>query len=78
MKNLLAILSLLLISSCASQTKLAKIESREWKDLTCSGIATWHNCRQQAQAICPRGFYTADSLENVLIQRRMVSVACKA
>lgn len=68
----------ILVSACAGHTQLAKVNSHEWTELTCSGISTWHNCQQEAQAICPHGFYTADSLENLLIQRRVVSVACKA
>jgi hypothetical protein len=68
----------LMISGCASQTQLAKIDSHEWTELTCSGFLTWNECKQEAQAICPHGFYTADPLENWLIQRRVVSVACKA
>jgi hypothetical protein len=66
-----------LISGCAAHTQLAKIDSNEWNELTCSGFLTWNECRQEAQAMCPRGFYTADHLENWLIQRRVVSVACK-
>ena len=77
MKNLLVIMSLVLVSGCASQAKLAKIESYEWTELTCSGFLTWNECRQEARAICPNGFYTADYLENYTIQRREVSVACK-
>jgi hypothetical protein len=66
------------LSGCAAQTQLAKVNSNEWTELTCSGFLTWNECRQEAQAMCPRGFYTADHLENWLIQRRVVSVACKA
>ena len=77
MKNLLVIISLVLVSGCASQSKLAKIESYEWTELKCSGFLTWNECRQEARAICPNGFYTADYLENYTIQRREVSVACK-
>ena len=76
MKILLAI-SLILLSGCASQTQLAKIESHEWTELKCSGFLTWNECRQEARAICPNGFYTADYFENYTIQRREVSVACK-
>jgi len=67
----------LLVSGCASQTQLAKIDSYEWTELTCSGFLTWNECRQEAHAICPHGFYTADYYENYNIQRRVVSVACK-
>lgn len=78
MKNILIFTLLLLVSGCASQTQLAKIDSHEWTDLKCSGFLTWHECRQEARAICPNGFYTADYLENYTIQRREVSVACKS
>ena len=78
MKILLVIMSLVLASGCASQTQLAKIEPHEWTELKCSGFLTWHECRQEARAICPNGFYTADYLENYTIQRREVSVACKS
>ncbi|MGQ0443267.1 MAG: hypothetical protein ACT4OH_07485, partial [Methylophilaceae bacterium] len=76
MKSVIVI-TLLLLSGCASQTQLAKIESHEWTELTCSGFQTWQNCRSEAQAICQNGFYTANSLENILIQRRVVEVACR-
>ena len=66
-----------LLAGCASQTQLAKIESSQWTEITCSGFLTWNECRQEALAICPNGFYTSDSLENYTIQRRQVSVACK-
>lgn len=68
----------MIVAGCAAHTQLAKIDSSEWTELTCSGFLTWNECRQEAQAICPHGFYTADHLENWLIQRRVVSVACKA
>ena len=76
MKNLLALMLLVLFSGCASQAKLAKVDAHEWTDLKCSGFLTWNECRQEARA-CPNGFYTADYLENYTIQRREVSVACK-
>ena len=78
MKKLLVLFSLLFLSGCASQTQLAKIDAHEWTDLKCSGFLTWNECRQEARAICPNGFYTADYLENYTIQRREVSVACKS
>ena len=76
--NKILILGALLLSACASQSKLAKLESHEWTELTCSGFKTWHDCRAEAQATCPHGFYTANHLENWLIQRRVVEVACKS
>ena len=67
-----------LLTACASHTQFAKTDSQQWTELTCSGFLTWNECRQEAQAICPHGYHTADQLENWLIQRRVVSVACKA
>ena len=83
MKNFLILLSRVfvfgvLVSGCASQTQLAKIDSHEWTALKCSGFLTWHECRQEARAICPNGFYMADQLESYTIQRREVSIACKS
>ena len=78
MKILLAVISLVLVSGCASKTQLAKIDSHEWTELKCSGFLTWNECRQEARAICPKGFYTSDYLENYTIQRREVSIACKS
>ena len=72
------LISLLTLSACASQTKLAKLGPNDWTELTCSGFKNWHDCRTEARGICPNGFYTADSLENLLIQRRVVEVACKS
>ena len=67
-----------IFTACASHTQLAKTNAQQWTELTCSGFLTWNACRQEAQAMCPRGFYMADHLENWHIQRRVVSVACKA
>jgi hypothetical protein len=67
----------IILSGCASQSKLAKIPPNEWTELKCSGFLTWHQCREEARALCPKGFYTADYFENYTIQRREVSVACK-
>ena len=77
MRKYWPLLLTLIFTGCASQTQIAKIDSHEWTELTCSGFLTWNECRQEAQSICPQGFYTADSLENLLIQRRVVNVACK-
>jgi hypothetical protein len=77
-KIYLSILLALSVSACASQTQLAKLDPSEWTELTCSGFLTWNECRQEARAICPHGFYTADYYENYRIQRREVSVACKS
>ena len=68
---------IVLLTACASHTHLSKKDLQHWTQLACSGFLTWNECRQQAQAMCPSGFYTADHLENWLIQRRVVSVACK-
>ena len=75
--KILMLAVIILLTACASQTQLAKRDVQQWTQLACSGFLTWNECRQQAQAMCPRGYYTADHLENWLIQRRVVSVACK-
>lgn len=67
----------LMLAGCAQNSKLANLDSSEWTTLTCSGFSTWNECRQEALAICPKGFYISDKLENYTIQRREVSVACK-
>ena len=69
---------LVILSGCAQNSQLAKLESHEWTTLTCSGFSTWNDCRKEASAICPNGYYSADYLENYAIQRREISVACKA
>lgn len=76
--QLILVSTLVLLSGCAHNNQLAKLESHEWTTLTCSGFLTWNECRKEARAICPNGFYTADYLENFTIQRREISVACKA
>jgi hypothetical protein len=76
-KTLLPVL-LIMLSGCASKSQLARVDSHEWTELKCSGFLTWNECRQEARAICPNGFYTADYLENYTIQRREVSIACKS
>ncbi|WP_020168061.1 MULTISPECIES: hypothetical protein [Methylotenera] len=74
----LVAVGLLLLAGCAQNPKVANLDSYEWTTLTCSGFSTWNECRQEALAICPKGFYISDQLENYTIQRREVSVACKA
>jgi hypothetical protein len=78
MSKILLPVLLVIFSGCASKSQLAKIDSSQWTELKCSGFLTWNECRQEARAICPNGFYTADYLENYTIQRREVSVACKS
>jgi hypothetical protein len=73
----IAMLTLLFLAGCAHQSQYAKLDPSEWTELTCSGFNTWQDCRNEAKAICPRGYYTANHLENLLIQRRVVEVACK-
>ncbi len=77
MRKIFLPMLMLIFSSCANNSQLAKIDAHEWTELKCSGFLTWNECRQEAQAICPNGFYTADYLENYTIQRREISVACK-
>jgi hypothetical protein len=82
--SLLMLTSLTMVSIASSaeisgySPKSAKIEASKWTEIACSGFLTWNDCRQKARSICPSGYYTADALENLLIQRRVVSVACKA
>ena len=66
-----------LLAGCAQSSKLARLDDSEWTTLTCSGFSTWNECRKEALAICPKGFYISEQLENYTIQRREVSVACK-
>ena len=75
--QLILVTVLVVLSGCAQNSQLAKLESHEWTTLTCSGFLTWNECRREAKVICPNGFYTADYLENYTIQRREISVACK-
>ncbi len=77
--KLALIMTVFLLTSCAHQSKQITQEDRyAWKELTCSGIKTWHDCYRSAQAVCPNGFYIVDQLENVYIQRREARVGCKA
>ena len=78
MKNILMLVAVVLLASCTQNSKYAKLEPYDWTELTCSGFLTWNDCRQEARALCPQGFYIADAYENIRIQRREVSVACKA
>ena len=78
-KTVVYIICFLAITGCASSPKHSStLAEKEWSELTCSGFKTWHDCRQQAMLACPNGYHVADSLENLLIQRRVVSIACKA
>ena len=71
-------MAFLLMAGCAQNSKLSRLDDSEWTTLTCSGFSTWNECRQEALAICPKGFYISEQLENYTIQRREVSVACKS
>ena len=82
MKYLMITALIFSVSSWAQDSNLYKSSmnhssSETWKTLTCSGFKTWQDCRAQAKSNCPNGYYTADALENILIQRREVSIACK-
>lgn len=77
-KILLSALLGLLLTACASQSQLTKIDESQWTEVKCSGFLTWHDCRQEALAVCPNGFHMADQFENITIQRREVSIACKS
>ncbi len=82
MKYILMMALLFSASSWAQDANMHKTAMRmssakHWQTLTCSGFKTWQDCREQAKVTCPNGYYTADALENILIQRREVSVACK-
>ncbi len=74
----IVLIACIFLSACASKSQLAKVEAHEWTELKCSGFLTWNECRQEARAVCPNGFHTADYLENYTIQRREVSIACKS
>lgn len=76
-KITLLILCGLLITGCASQTELAMQEQNAWKQYKCSGIKSWHDCKQAALRDCPQGFYIRNELENITIQRREFETACK-
>lgn len=78
MRKILLPLLIIIFSGCASKSQLSKIQPNQWTELKCSGFLTWNECRQQARAICPNGFYSADYFENYTIQRREISVACKS
>lgn len=69
--------SVLLMTGCATQSQLAKIDDYAWSEYTCSGFKTWNDCKQAALAVCPRGFYVKNQFENITIQRREFEVACK-
>jgi hypothetical protein len=77
-KTAFCLICFLAITACTNTPERSNaFAKKEWLELTCSGFKTWHDCRQQAQLACPKGYYIADSLENLLIQRRVVSIACK-
>lgn len=77
-----SILSLVIVaavlSGCIHSPQYARLKIDDWTELTCSGFLSWQDCKQEARAICPNGFYVADNQENYYIQRRVMSVACKA
>ena len=75
--SIIALAIATLLAGCASQTQLAKVEPNQWTALTCSGFLTWNECRQEARSICPNGFLMSNQLENLLIQRREISITCK-
>ncbi len=75
--KLYILLSVFLISGCAAQNQLAKVDEYAWTEYTCSGIKSWNDCKQEALNACPEGFYIKNELENLLIQRRVFETACK-
>jgi hypothetical protein len=76
MKQIFTVIALL-ISGCAAQSQLAKLDEHAWTEYTCSGIKSWNDCKQAALSACPDGFYVRNELENITIQRRVFEAACK-
>lgn len=66
-----------LMTGCAAQSQLAKIDKSAWTEYTCSGIKSWNDCKQAALNTCPEGFYIKNELENITIQRREFEAACR-
>ena len=72
------ILSVLLLSACASQNYKEKLNTADWSETKCSGIKSWNDCKIEAHTSCPNGFYVKDELENITIQRREMQFTCKS
>ena len=66
-----------LMSGCATQSQLAKVDQHASTEYSCSGIKSWNDCKQEALKACPEGFNIKSELENVLIQRRVFETTCK-
>ena len=72
------ILVAFLMSGCAAQSQLAKVDEFAWAEYKCSGIMSWNDCKQAARMACPDGFYVKNQFENITIQRREFEAACKS
>lgn len=77
MKAFLLIFLMLFLASCASTSKIAALQANA-ATYKCSGILSWVNCQQQAAAVCGNGFVMLQEYENITIQRRELTVACKS
>ncbi len=76
--KLLLILTMLFTAGCVNQSKLALLnDPNKWSELNCSGFKTWNDCNTEAMQLCPTDYYVKNQLENLLIQRRVVEIACK-
>lgn len=71
------LLVLISLTACVPHSQMRKTDQSEWKEISCSGIKSWQDCRTQAQRLCPSGYYKADEIENLTIQRRVMSISCK-
>ena len=70
--------SAFIISGCATQSQLAKIDEYAWAEYKCSGFQSWNDCKQAARMACPDGFFVRNQFENYTIQRREFEAACKS
>jgi hypothetical protein len=71
-------LMLLILTGMTACTPLHQIKSSQNNstEITCSGIKSWQDCRDQAKRLCPEGYATSDVLENIAIQRRVMTITC--
>ncbi len=77
MKQTALTLVLLVLSGCSAVFPNKTVDSRAWSKVTCSGTASWEDCKSAALRACPNGFDMANKEENAITLKRTFEFACK-
>jgi uncharacterized protein YceK len=76
MKKTPLILAALILSGCSAIFPNKTADTRAWSKASCSGGASWEDCKRTALRACPKGFDIANREENAITLERSFEFAC--